>query len=324
MTPEHILALPFTNEKGLARVSGIAKSRFGRKELGDHAVNPSLNCEAKCLYCSSHCVLGRLHIYQEHVGDWWQCKTFLYYTNVVEAVGRDAAKLDGKDLEVVVSSVVDPYQSRLVRQGVPRAILERLAPTNLRLRLLTKMTGVACDLPYVAETFGGRATVGTSIPILNPEISRLIEPFASPVAARQKHILGTAKQIGLRRYIMGCPIIPGSYIGYKEFAERWAKVADDYEPEKIWFEPLNGRGKNLDVLEQGLRDTGLNTIASRVAEIRNKKGWTNYVSELLGWVQQFAQERFDTRRVRFLLYPHMLTEEGRQHVEAKDETVIWL
>jgi DNA repair photolyase len=315
---------PLRHETGIERVSGIAKSGFDAKELGQYAVNPSLNCEAKCLYCSSHAVLGPLASYRSHVGDWWHCETFTYYTNVVEAVGRDAKRLGGRNIEVVMSTVVDPYQHRLVQKHFPRGILEQLAPTDLRLRILSKMTAAAADLPFIADTFGTRATVGTSIPVLNPRLSRVVEPYASPVEARHRKILGTAKQLGLRRYVMACPIIPGTYADYNDFAADWAPIVDVYDPEKIWFEPLNGRGKNLDMLERGLRAQGLLDIADRLKSIHTKESWAAYTLELLGWVQRFAHDRFEARRIRFLLYPTMLTEESRRRIKVDDATVIWL
>ena len=315
---------PFTQEMAITRKSGIAKSGFVHKELGEYAINPSLNCECKCLYCSSHCVLGRLPTYREYIGDWWHAATFVGYENIIELVDRDAKRLNGRDEEVVFSSVVDPYQSGLVKKGIPREILKRLAPTTLRLRVLTKMITVTQDLAYIADVFGDRATVGTSIPVLNPELCRVIEPFASPVELRQRLILGKAKEIQMRRYIMACPIIPATYRDYDDFAERWAAVVDQYEPEKIWFEPLNGRGKNLDEIEHGLRAGGYADVISCVGSIRTKEGWTQYTIELLGWVQRFAREYFDTARVRFLLYSSMLTKEGRQHIVANGATVVWL
>lgn len=315
---------PFVNETPITRASGIAKSGFAEKELGDFAINPALNCGVKCLYCSSDGMLCRLPAYREHVGNWWESASFVPYGNIVEIVDRDAVKLDGRDAEVVLSSVVDPYQARLASKSVPRAILERLAPTTLKVRILTKMVAVVCDLPYVADAFGDRATIGTSIPILNPDLSRIIEPFASPVLERQRRILGTAKELGLRRFVMGCPIIPGAYQSHHEFAEAWTKVVGLYEPEKVWFEPLNGRGRNLDVLGQGLREHGPGAVAERVARIRAKTGWSEYALELLGWVQEFARQCYDTSRVRFLLYPTMLTEDARRQVEADDACVLWL
>jgi DNA repair photolyase len=314
----------FKAESGITRKSGVARSGFDPKELASYAINPSLNCSCKCLYCSSHGVLGRLSTYRENVGNWWSCDTFVPYSNIVGAVAQDLRRLANADAEVVMSSVVDPYQPGLVRKGTPRAILEQLAPTRLRVRVLTKMAGVTSDLEYMARAFGDRATIGTSIPVLKHELSRAIEPFATPVHVRQDRILGGAKSLGMRRYVMACPIIPGSYSGFDEFAELWSRVVDLYEPEKIWFEPLNGRGENLDMVIRGLTEAGLVEIAKRVAGIRTMKAWTGYTTELLGWVQRFAAERFSAQRVRFLLYPTKLTPAGREQVVQNLDTVIWL
>ena len=137
------LLAPFAKERGITRVSGITKSGFEPKELGEYAINPALDCECKCLYCSSHCVLHPLQAYRDEVRDWWAADTFVYYENILDVVGRDAARLGTRTAEVVISTVVDPYQSRLVRKGIPRAILAQLALINERQLSIPAATAIS-------------------------------------------------------------------------------------------------------------------------------------------------------------------------------------
>jgi DNA repair photolyase len=315
---------PFNAEVEIDKQRGIYPSGFFDKELGRYAINAALNCEVKCLFCSSDAVLGRLESYREEVGNWWSCDTAVHYGNIVEKVQRDAKRMHDKSDEVVFSSVVDPYQARLVAKGIPRAILDALAPTQLRVRILTKLPRVAHDLPFIADKFGERATIGTSVSTFDTATARVVEPGAPAPVLRLEQILGRARELGLRRFVMACPVLPGVYADYAEFADAWSAIVDLYEPEKIWFEPLNARGKNIDKLEDGLSKNGVQHVLERVRAIRSNEGWTAYNADLLAWVQRFARERFDVSRVRYLMYERALTKGGRVSVASDGACVVWL
>ena len=65
-------------------------------------------------------------------------------------------------------------------------------------------------------------------------------------------------------------------------------------------------------------------LAANIANIRNKKHWSQYVVDLIANVQGSMRKNCDTSKLRFLLYPSRLLPEHVEAIKKDDAGVIWL
>jgi DNA repair photolyase len=104
---------------------------------------------------------------------------------------------------VLLCSGTDPYQNKQTA-GITRSVVEILLKYNKRVRILTRSPLWVEDLDILNHK---DVTVGMSLPYLDDELSRQIEPFAPPPSVRYKALLeGAAKNC--RLYVA---IAPTSY-----------------------------------------------------------------------------------------------------------------
>jgi DNA repair photolyase len=198
-----------------------------------------------------------------------------------------------------------------------------LAEPGWTVRILTKNAAVQKEFDLIAK-HQPRVLVGLSLtaPPDKTAVIEAVEPFASTIPERMA-ALGNAHRLGLRTYGMYCPLLPGiaddagAIQSLIEFGLR-CRV------EEVFVEPVNARGPGLKATETALREAGFVAEADAVAQIRNKEGWSSYVTRLLNNVQEALRRRGALENLRFLLYPSRLMPDDEKWIREHSEGVKWL
>lgn len=259
-----------TSIRGLEAIANpLQKSALNKKSLCDYVVNVASGCLHGCTFCyvpATPAIRTRSHQLQERgVADpqmnWGD------YLFIREQIPEKLDQLLSRKKTwettkagrgvVLLCSGTDPYQNAQTA-AITRRTVKVLLKYNKRVRILTRGLLWINDLDILVHP---NVTVGMSLPYLEDELSRRIEPYSPPPSARLK-CLQKAYQHGCRLYVAVAPTIPS--MSLKDFAEHLNRLMD-IEPETIFWEPMNARGTN------GLRmaAAGLNFAKS----VMDKNAW---------------------------------------------------
>lgn len=233
-----------------------AKSGLSKALLPDsfmvslyRALAPYRGCGHGCAYCD-----GRAEKYfVEGEFD----RDIAVRRNIVERIQVDVAKCIATGEEggtefcateygavALGSGVTDVYQPLEREEKLTRAVLESLLPAGLPLVILTKNELVARDFDLVARF--PAALVMTTITTTDPALAAVLEPGASPPAARFA-FLKEARARGFHTGIMAMPLCPGISDTPASF-EALLDGAQDAGAEFVWPGGLTlrpGRQKDL-------------------------------------------------------------------------------
>ena len=76
--------------------------------------------------------------------------------------------------------------------------------------------------------------------------------------------------------------------------------------------------------QEALYDHGHSDAMCGISPIRRQAEWSRYVVRLIKLVQREVRANYDIKRLRFLLYPSRLTQEGLDEIRRDDAGVVWL
>ena len=196
-------------------VNPLQQSALNKKGLCDYVVNVASGCLHGCTFCyvpSTPTIRTRkAHLnskgVQDRQMDWGQ------YLFIREEIPELLEKIlrrkkswretdEGKGV-VLLCSGTDPYQNKQtasVTQGAVKALLKH----HKRVRILTRSPLWVNDLDVLKNS---NVIVGMSLPYLDDELSRKIEPSAPPPTVRYK-ALQEGHQAGCRLYVAVAPTPP--------------------------------------------------------------------------------------------------------------------
>lgn len=229
-------------------VNPLQQSALNKKGLCDYVVNVASGCLHGCTFCyvpSTPTIRTRkAHLHSKGVQDpqmdWGQ------YLFIREEIPELLEKIlrrkkswretdEGKGV-VLLCSGTDPYQNKQtasVTLGAVKALLKH----HKRVRILTRSPLWVNDLDVLKNS---NVIVGMSLPYLDDELSRKIEPSAPPPTVRYK-ALQEGHQAGCRLYVAVAPTPPNMTLDdFKRHLEKIMSV----DPEVIFWEPINARGTN--------------------------------------------------------------------------------
>ena len=170
----------------------------------DRTINPYRGCSHGCVYCfarPSHAYVG--------LSPGLDFETRLFYK-------ADAAKLLEAELSapryrcapIMLGANTDPYQPLEKDLKVTRSVLEVLVRCRHPVNITTKGALVARDVDLLATLArDGLVRVMFSIPTLNNDLKRVLEPRAAAAAARLKAMRVLA-DAGVTVGVLVAPIIP--------------------------------------------------------------------------------------------------------------------
>lgn len=163
----------------------------------NYTINPYTGCLHGCVYCYAD-FMRRFTGHKEPWGEFVDVKI-----NSPELLSKQILKL--KPGEVSLSTVTDPYQPVERKYKLTRQILETFLNSPFRVSILTKSSLVLRDLDLL--TMMENCSVGFSIPIFSPEISKIFEGRASPPEERFKALRRLA-EVGVSTWIFIAPALP--------------------------------------------------------------------------------------------------------------------
>lgn len=168
-------------------------------------VNPYRGCQHACAYCYArpgHQYLGM------GAGTDFDTK-IVVKTGVDERLREEFARGKAKGDWVAFSGVTDPYQPLEASYQLTRRCLEACADFGRPVGIITKGGLVRRDvdlLARIAKKAGAR--VFLSIPFLDPEVARAVEPWAPSPKVRFE-ALRTLSDAGVPTGISISPLVPG-------------------------------------------------------------------------------------------------------------------
>ena len=201
-----------------------AKNILSRSKIGSggYAINPYVGCPHGCIYCYAEFMRSATG-HEEAWGEFLDVKDF-----DTASLVKFAASHGGE--RVFMSSVTDCYNPYEARFGLTRKVLETLAGSDINLQILTKSSLVMRDIDLLQTMPNVR--VGVSLSVIDESLRRILEPRASPVAAR----IAAVKKLrttGVKTYIFVAPIFP-QITPVFDIISHYGDAADE-----IWFDRLN-------------------------------------------------------------------------------------
>jgi DNA repair photolyase len=168
------------------------------------SINPYRGCEHGCVYCyarPSHSYVG--------LSPGLDFETRLFYkVDAAKVLEAELAAPKYKCAPIMLGANTDPYQPLEKSLKVTRSILEVMARCRHPVTVTTKGALVARDVDLLADLARDNLTqVMFSIPTLNPETKRILEPRAAAAAAKLKAMRVLA-DAGVRVGVLVAPIIP--------------------------------------------------------------------------------------------------------------------
>jgi len=185
-----------------------ARSIISRNDSPDigfsQSINPYRGCEHACPYCyarPSHAYVGL------SPGLDFETKLF-YKADAAKLLENELASPKYKCSPITLGANTDPYQPAEKALKVTRSILEVLLRYKHPVGVTTKGALVVRDVDLLgALARDGLTRVMFSIPTLNPDLKRILEPRAASAAAklRAMRVLADA---GVTVGVLVAPIIP--------------------------------------------------------------------------------------------------------------------
>jgi DNA repair photolyase len=229
-------------------INPLQKSNLNKKGLCDYVINVASGCHHGCKFCyvpSTPAIRTRHHeLIERGVDDpqldWGK---YLFIRNnipetlklILSSKKKWVETPSGKGV-ILMCSGTDPYQNREIA-SLTNQTLTILANHAKRIRILTRSPLWTQHLEILNNP---NITIGMSLPHLDDSLSRRMEPHAPPPSARLK-ALKKGHQHGCRTYVAIAPTPP--QMDYQDFVEHLDKVMQ-FEPEVIFWEPINARGSN--------------------------------------------------------------------------------
>jgi len=185
-----------------------ARSVISRNQSPDipfgQSINPYRGCEHGCPYCfarPSHAYVGL------SPGLDFETKLF-YKADAAAILEKELAAPNYKCAPIMLGANTDPYQPLEKSLKVTRSLLEVLLRHKHPVSVTTKGALVARDVDLLAELArDGLTRVMFSIPTLNNDLKRVLEPRAASAAAKLKAMRVLA-DAGVPVGVLVAPIIP--------------------------------------------------------------------------------------------------------------------
>lgn len=250
-------------------ISPLQKSSLHKKGLCDYVINVASGCLHGCTFCyvpSTPAIRTKQTSLKDRGVDNPQMEwgNYLFVRDAIpekldEILSRKRtwnATPSGKGV-VLLCSGTDPYQN-IQTARITRKTVQVLLKYKKRVRILTRSPLWLKDLDVLNHP---DVTVGMSLPFVDDELGRKIEPGAPPTSERYKALLEGYKA-GCRIYVAIAPTPP--QMGLKSFRKHLENLMR-VEPEVLFWEPINARGTNgKRMLKAGLEFT---------QSVMTKKSW---------------------------------------------------
>lgn len=158
-------------------------------------INPYTGCSHDCTYCY---VPDVAHVERRNWG-----KYVLVKRNLPTVLAREMHHKEPRS--VFLSSATDPYQPIEREHGITRRVLEILLRHDWPLHVLTRNPQVKRDTDLLLQFT--ECSVGMSVPTLDDDARRILEPGAPPIEGRLRTLRALA-DAGLTTFANLMPAFP--------------------------------------------------------------------------------------------------------------------
>lgn len=274
----------------------LSESSLNKKFLCDYVVNTATGCRHGCKYCyvpstpqiRTRPEMLRTHADVENPQQEWG--TYVLYRDELadeldDHLGRKRTwkETRGGQGIVGVSFSTDCYMDARAA-SITRGVVDALTDHKKYTRVLTRNPILALqDLDVFTEN-REYVTVGTSLPSLDAEAVRAIEPRA-PAPKHRLRGLEEFREHDVKTFVSLSPLYPMQDRGdLRALLERVAEC----EPDVVFTEPLNPRGGNLNMTVEAVEDAGLSDLATELDALRSESEWVEYSLRQLQTIQEIA------------------------------------
>jgi DNA repair photolyase len=170
----------------------------------DQSLNPYRGCEHGCVYCYARPTHSYLDL---SPGLDFESQIFVK-TNAAERLRETLMNPRYVCRPITIGANTDAYQPAERSRRITRGVLEVLAEFRHPFSIITKSALIERDLDILAETAAdGLCSVAVSLPTLQDEVKRLLEPRA-PAPARRLRTIERLAAAGVPVTLMLAPVIP--------------------------------------------------------------------------------------------------------------------
>lgn len=276
----------------------LSTSGLRHKNLCNYVVNIATGCTHGCKFCyvpSTPNIKMRQNMLEDEVGisdsqGMWG-NYVLYRDDLPERLG---AKLDRKRKwertrdgrgVVMISSGTDCYQDKRAAQITRECVIE-LVNHNKPVRILSRSPAMVRDLDVFSRA-DGLVTVGSSIPCLDDDLVRAIEPGA-PVPSTRLDALEKISNSGVPVYVSMSPTYPTQE--RKDLRNLLCEFKSRLDPDVVFHEPINPRGANFNMTIEAAREAGQMGLAEELERLKNRNNWITYSLQQLEAVKELGEE----------------------------------
>ncbi|MHB8585787.1 MAG: SPL family radical SAM protein [Thermoplasmatota archaeon] len=229
------------------------------------SLNPYMGCSHACAYCY---VPDVAHVERGRWGSYVVVKR-----NLPRILSAELRRFARKP--IFMSSATDPYQPAEADHRITRQCLEIIAHAGWPLRVLTRSPLVRRDIDILSKF--DDLEVGMSIPTLDDEARRLIEPSAPPIDGRLRTIRALA-DAGLRPYVNYAPAFPLSG-GLR--AKDVARMFHEAGASVVYAFPCRYLPGVAPILRERLEGSVLAALASQMTDVDHGERLVGEINEAL-------------------------------------------
>jgi DNA repair photolyase len=168
------------------------------------SINPYQGCFHQCVFCYARAT----HRYRELDGVTAWGTRLVAKVNAPAVLRRELARRSWRNEHVAIGTATDPYQAIEGRYRITRGILAELVRSRTPAHLITRSPLIVRDIDVLTD-LARRAefSVCVSIPTLDAELARRIEPTVAPPRQRLRAVERLAAA-GIRVGVAIAPVLP--------------------------------------------------------------------------------------------------------------------
>jgi DNA repair photolyase len=280
-------------------MKAVNESELWKKRLGDWVLNPYVGCEHGCFHCYCPAMPGVKFLNRGHTQQEWG--TYIYPKDgLVEALREQlrsftperARRTDWGNGWVLMSFLTDCYTPAEGKYKLTRKCLSLLLEAGHKVRVQTRSVLVERDFD-VLKAHRAQVLLGTSIPHLDDELARVLEPRASS-PTRRLAMLKKAVDAEIPIYVAVAPFLP---FHDRDVMESVLGAVLPLNPREIFCEVLNPKGDNLKMMSKALCDS-FPELANQLTNYSSEH-WAKFTWKVLAHGLQRASQFIpwpDTRR----------------------------